>query len=650
MSAPDGERADVLLASLPFGLLESPSLALGLLQSRLEGAGISTIARYLTLDYAGLVGIEGYRHIVAGFPRTTDLLGEWIFSHAVHPRDPRQDHRYLDRTFGAVSPVSGRAGDDHLDALAAIKDGVIGLAATAGDFADFAAREILRHRPKVVGLTTVFQQNLATIAVASRLRALDPSVRIMVGGANCEGPMGRALADSYPVFDAVVSGEADLLVVPLVQHLLARVPGPLGSSVLPFVDSVSSTGVFLEAALMPHLDGYVTPSFQDYFRERDGLVQAGDLPVEVPLESSRGCWWGAKHHCTFCGLNGATMSFRSRSPEDVLSEVVSISKIRPDATIAFVDNIMDHRYYKTFLPRLAELELPMDLFYEVKSNITRAQVQSLKAAGVSRIQPGIESLSDQVLEIMRKGVSALQNIQLLKWCMEFGIRVDWNILCGFPGEDPDEYEQMAALVPLICHLQPPARCSEIRLDRFSPNFEQAQEIGFSNVRPCEAYFDVHPGLPREAVTDLAYFFEADSSVTKTLPDYTRSLLAAVDGWRASHTSSRLVFIDVDRRVVVFDSRTLRPGPEVVILDPTEAQVLMACDTVGSIPSMLRSMPGSTAGEVEAAVERLCGRGYLVGRGGRYLALPVALPGLLEARAANLARSDRQPGTCLRDPT
>ena len=88
----------------------------------------------------------------------------------------------------------------------------------------------------------------------------------------------------------------------------------------------------------------------------------------------------------------------------------------------------------------------------------------------------------------------------------------------------------------------------------------------------------------------------------------------------------------------------------MILDPTEAQVLMACDTVGSIPSMLRSMPGSTADEVEAAVERLCGRGYLVGRGGRYLALPVALPGLLEARAANLARSDRQPGTCLRDPT
>lgn len=585
-----------------------------------------------------MVGIEGYRRIVAGFPRSTDLLGEWIFSHAVHPRDPGQDHRYLDRTFGAVLPVPAGAGEDRLDALARIKDSVIGLAATAGDFADFAAREILRHRPKVVGLTTVFQQNLATIAVASRLRALDPSVRIMVGGANCEGPMGRALAESYPVFDAVVSGEADLLVVPLVQRLLARAPAPLGLSALPFIDPVSSTGVFLEAALVPDFEGYVSPSFQDYFRERDGLVHTGDLPVEVPLESSRGCWWGAKHHCTFCGLNGATMSFRSRSAEDVISEVVSISKTRPEATIAFVDNIMDHRYYTTFLPRLAELELRMDLFYEIKSNVTRAQVQGLKAAGVRRVQPGIESLSDQILAIMRKGVSTLQNIQLLKWCMEFDIRVDWNILCGFPGEDPDEYQQMAMLVPLICHLQPPARCSEIRLDRFSPNFEQAQEAGFSNVRPYEAYFDIHPGLPREAVTNLAYFFEADSSVTESLPGYTRSLLEAVAGWRASHASSRLVSIDLEGRVAVFDSRKLRPGPEVVILDSMQARVLTACDTVNSIPALLRSMPGSTAGEVEAAVGQLCGRGFLVGRGGRYLALPVALPGFLQSRARNLARS------------
>jgi hypothetical protein len=31
---------------------------------------------------------------------------------------------------------------------------------------------------------------------------------------------------------------------------------------------------------------------------------------------------------------------------------------------------------------------------------------------------------------MRKGVTALQNIQLLKWCTELGVRPYWNVLWG----------------------------------------------------------------------------------------------------------------------------------------------------------------------------------------------------------------------------
>src|SRR3954471_20142188 len=79
---------DVLLVSLPFGMLESPSLALGILQARLGAAGIGSRTRHFTLDHAARIGAEAYRRIAAGFPRTTDLLGEWIFSHAVRPKSP----------------------------------------------------------------------------------------------------------------------------------------------------------------------------------------------------------------------------------------------------------------------------------------------------------------------------------------------------------------------------------------------------------------------------------------------------------------------------------------------------------------------------------------------------------------------------------
>ena len=52
----------------------------------------------------------------------------------------------------------------------------------------------------------------------------------------------------------------------------------------------------------------------------------------------------------------------------------------------------------------------------------------MRAGGMTSIQPGIESLSTRVLQVMQKGVSAAQNIQLLRWCGEVGINVAWNLL------------------------------------------------------------------------------------------------------------------------------------------------------------------------------------------------------------------------------
>src|SRR5439155_6118718 len=134
--------------------------------------------------------------------------------------------------------------------------------------------------------------------------------------------------------------------------------------------------------------------------------------------------------------------------------------------ISAVDNIIDMRYYRDVLPRLKELDLDVALFYETKANLRKEQVRLLREAGITRIQPGIESLSTNVLRLMGKGVTALQNIQLLRWCAEFGVHPGWNLLAGFPGEDPADYARQAAIVPLLTHLVPPQGVGEVRLDRF----------------------------------------------------------------------------------------------------------------------------------------------------------------------------------------
>ena len=74
----------------------------------------------------------------------------------------------------------------------------------------------------MVGFTSTFEQNIASLALAQRLAAAHPSVLIVFGGANWEGEMGVALHRRFGFVDVVVSGEADLSFPALVRELADR--------------------------------------------------------------------------------------------------------------------------------------------------------------------------------------------------------------------------------------------------------------------------------------------------------------------------------------------------------------------------------------------------------------------------------------------
>jgi radical SAM superfamily enzyme YgiQ (UPF0313 family) len=64
---------------------------------------------------------------------------------------------------------------------------------------------------------------------------------------------------------------------------------------------------------------------------------------KLVIESSRGCWWGHKHYCTFCGLNGSLMTFRSKHPDAFFAEITELANRHRILDMIVVDNIMDMR-------------------------------------------------------------------------------------------------------------------------------------------------------------------------------------------------------------------------------------------------------------------------------------------------------------------
>jgi len=259
------------------------------------------------------------------------------------------------------------------------------------------------------------------------------------------------------------------------------------------------------------------PDYQEYFdrARRIGIADRALSKAGIPFESSRGCWWGQKHHCTFCGLKGLGMTYRSKTPDRLLAELEHLANLYGVLNFRGTDNILDNGYPRQVFEALAEQRLDYRMFFEVKANLTQEQLRLLAFGGVHSIQPGIESLSTRVLALMCKGTTALQNVRLLKWSAYFGIQVAWNTLWGFPGERAEDYAAELTVMKHITYLEPPLGGGRIWMERFSPYFTEPERWGVRWIRPERSYAYAYPKQSVD-LTKVAYFF--DYEFEDTLPD------------------------------------------------------------------------------------------------------------------------------------
>jgi ribosomal peptide maturation radical SAM protein 1 len=320
------------------------------------------------------------------------------------------------------------------------------------------------------------------------------------------------------------------------------------------------------------------PDYADFFATLRPLQAAGILPDWLPryltMETSRGCWWGAKNHCSFCGLNGEGMAFREKPVATVLGELDALEHWGVDH-VFMTDNIMPMRYLRELWPDLAERGPRMKMFYEVKANLTEAQLDTMAMGGIVTIQPGIESLSSDLLKLMRKGVTAHQNIALLRHCRGIGMRVHWGMIYGFPGEEAHHYEAMIGLIPKLAHLHGPTGRNPILIDRYSPYYNDPIGLGIGEIAPFPGYRQLYP--PDVGADEVGYHFSG-SYTTPLLsdPDLIARLHAVMDEWKLAWRQEKLPALelfDIGATKAVLDTRPLAHAPLTPLTDDQVALLL-----------------------------------------------------------------------------
>jgi ribosomal peptide maturation radical SAM protein 1 len=621
----------ILLLSMPMGALERQALGLSLFKARFTDEGIPCDVRYLTFAFADLIGVEDYCWLSTDIPHTA-FAGEWVFTSALYGPNSYAQANYTRDVLQGIW---------QLDEVSIER--ILRAQAMAPIFIEHFIQAIPWRDYAAVGFTSTFEQNIASLALAKRIKSEHPDVKIVFGGANWEGEMGLELHRRFSFVDYAFSGEADESFPRFVRLALSgRLRGKAFQSIPGLIRRFHGESI-LSCSPDPvqNLDDLPVPDYSDYFRDlENGSANSVVVPTLL-FEGSRGCWWGAKHHCMFCGLNGATMKFRAKTPKRAFQEIQQLVDRWQIGFVQAVDNVVPANYFRECFPMLAQAERPERIFYEVRANMSRENVKALREGRVLHVQPGIESFSNHMLQLMNKGTTALQNIQVLKWCREYGVQADYNILYGFPGETDDDYQNLFQLLKAIRFLNPPTACGPIRLDRFSPYYREAINYGFQNIRPLPPYKYIYP-FGDESVRRIAYYFDYDPAPGTTRPERSRELASRIEEWKNNpETGSLQAFERPDGALAILDTRSHKHRSSIVLQGRDKA-VYDYCDRERSLASicdyLASSFPGARLGKdaVLSFLDALVDHEFMIRDGSGYLSLALRTQ-LMENAESRTAR-------------
>jgi ribosomal peptide maturation radical SAM protein 1 len=624
-------RSDVLLAVLPFAAVSQPTIGVSILKAAAQEAGFSASVRYFSLDFAGKIGPRLYGRI-AGFFGSRSLVGDWVFAEPLYGNRLPNADRYLAHLRADYSrwedgtPYGVRFSGDRTFTQFFEQDlwpELLEARKAACESVDEWAEEILARQPSVVGFTSTGQQATSCLAVARRLKKSPQSPVIIFGGPNCHEEMGWHWLRYFPWIDYVCTGEGDEAFPGFLRRILRRddsppIPGILGRK---------ENTAFSIPQPVRDLDKTPIPDYSDYFEqlERSGIGSQIETSG-LPFETSRGCWWGEKCQCVFCGNDRTCISYRSKSASRVVREARYLAGKYRVSHFDGVDDALDREHVGTVFGKLAKRGLRLSFYFQTRPELSRNELRTLLDGGVKLIEPGIESLSDAVLRLMRKGTTGLRNVQLLRWCPEIGMKVAWRILYGFPGEPLAEYERMAKLIPLLTHLTPPLGVVLIALKRFSPLWLNSHHYGLTEVQPWPSYSYVYP-FGRRKLDRIAYFFDFQYADERQPFEYSRPLRREVGTWielwqTPDGSHPRLDLRLVGDEVVITDTRPCAVRRR-YHLRGLAAKIYMECDSVQSLDALLRRFRSQASDDgVKKSLRTLVANKLMIADDGRYLSLAV----------------------------
>lgn len=309
-------------------------------------------------------------------------------------------------------------------------------------------------RPKVVGMGIVTPMLKRAEEIARLTKAIDKDILVVFGGPHPTATVDETLAIAE--VDVVVSNEGEDTLPELVERFLKGSKDFTNIDGLAFKDEEGSIIKNRPRPMEKALDRLPFPAFdlmpiEEYFSggKGFGILQKGGK--SLPLIASRGC----PSECTFC-QRFLGHRFRVRSAENIVAEIEERMERYGVTEFNFLDdNFTLHKQRVIEVCNLIHekgLKINFRFPNGVREDFLDKEIlDSLKSVGCYHLDIGIESGSQKVLDLMKKGKKLDEIAEKVRLCKRLGFKVSSSFLFGTPGEtiaDMEETIRFAKSLPL----------------------------------------------------------------------------------------------------------------------------------------------------------------------------------------------------------
>ncbi|MBA7572774.1 hypothetical protein ES708_14560 [subsurface metagenome] len=289
--------------------------------------------------------------------------------------------------------------------------------------------DFLKDSANIVGFSCMANLLPFTILAIKRFREEYPDKKIILGGV---GPKAveRKILEKFPWIEIIALGEGEISAPKLIQALkkdtdLSSVPG------LAF----RQNGHIIETPKEQRIEDLDSIKFPA-FHHIDLSAYKG-----YGMMTSRGC----PYPCTFCSV-APVWDLKSffRSDENIIEEMKLLNTEAGVDLFLFQDEffVSGRKRIMSFCNALKKSGLNISWKSFGRVNLVDEEMMQLMAdTGCIELRFGIESASDKVLALTKKGFKSEDSVKVISKAVNIFDRVDAFYMWGFPFETMEDFNQ-----------------------------------------------------------------------------------------------------------------------------------------------------------------------------------------------------------------